>query len=60
MRNYCQISNIRHQIPNFKFNGFSSRLAAVFVHSIEVGYKVENEDVVGAAPAGDAPTTSEW
>ena len=22
--------------------------------------KVENEDTVGAAPAGDAPTTSEW
>ena len=21
---------------------------------------MENEDVVGAAPAGDAPTTSEW
>ena len=21
---------------------------------------VENEDVVGAAPTGDAPTTSEW
>ena len=23
-------------------------------------YLVENEDVVGAAPTGDAPTTSEW
>ena len=23
-------------------------------------YYVENEDVVGAAPTGDAPTTSEW
>ena len=22
--------------------------------------EVENEDVVGAAPTGDAPTTSEW
>ena len=22
--------------------------------------QVENEDVVGAAPQGDAPTTSEW
>ena len=23
-------------------------------------FQVENEDVVGAAPTGDAPTTSEW
>ena len=23
-------------------------------------YQVENEDVVGAAPTGDAPTTSKW
>ena len=22
--------------------------------------QVENEDIVGAAPTGDAPTTSEW
>ena len=28
--------------------------------SIEARCEVENEDVVGAAPAGDAPTTSEW
>ena len=27
---------------------------------IEVRWYVENEDVVGAAPAGDTPTTSEW
>ena len=27
--------------------------------SIEARYQVENEDVVGAAPTGDAPTTSE-
>ena len=24
------------------------------------GVKVDNEDVVRAAPTGDAPTTSEW
>ena len=35
-------------------------LAVVFVQYIEVRCWVENEDVVGAAPTGDAPTTSEW
>ena len=31
----------------------------VFAQSIEARCQVENEDVVGAAPAGDAPTTFE-
>ena len=39
---------------------FSSRLAVVFAQSIETKCEVENEDVVEAAPTGDAPTTSEW
>ena len=47
-----------HQIP--KLERFSSRLAIVFALSIEAMCQVENEDVVGAAPTGDAPTTSEW
>ena len=47
-----------HQILNFKY--FLSRLAFVFAQSIEARYYVENEDVVGAAPTGEAPTTSEW
>ena len=47
-----------HQISKFKC--FSSRFAIVFVQSIEARCDVENEDVVGAAPTGDAPTTSEW
>ena len=47
-----------HQIPNFK--SLLSRLAVFFVHSIEARYWIENEDGVGAAPTGDAPTTSEW
>ena len=34
-------------------------LAVVFAQSIEAMCWVENEDVVGAAPTGDAPTTSE-
>ena len=47
-----------HQIPTLKW--FSSRLAFSFAYFIEAGCKVENEDVVGAALTGDAPTTSEW
>ena len=31
----------------------------VFAQSIEARCSVENEEVVGAAPTGDAPTTSE-
>ena len=40
-----------------------SRLAIVFAQSIEhveARCPVKNEDVVGAAPAGNAPTTSVW
>ena len=47
-----------HQIPTLK--RFSYCLAAVFVESLEARCQVDNEDVVGAAPTGDAPTTSEW
>ena len=42
-----------------KLNWFTLRLAAVFALSIEARCEVENEDVVGSVPAGDAPTTSE-
>ena len=35
-------------------------LAVASAKSIEPRGYVENEDVVGAAPTGDAPTTSEW
>ena len=42
-----------------KLKCFSSRLAVVFAQSNEAKWEVENEDVVGAAPTGDAPTTSE-
>ena len=47
-----------HQIPKLKYFSFS--LAVVFAQSIESRCQVENEDVVGAALTGDAPTTSEW
>ena len=43
-----------HQIPKLKS---LFRLAVAFAQSIEAS---ENEDVVGAAPTGDAPTTYEW
>ena len=48
----------RHQIQNLKC--FSSRLAVDFAQSTEARFQVENEDVVGAVPTGDAPTTNEW
>ena len=47
-----------HQIPTLK--RFSYCLAAFFAESLEARCQVENEDVVGAAPTGAAPTTSEW
>ena len=56
---YHQISNIRcTQYPNIN----ASRLVLQWSlpNPLEPGIKDENEDVVGAAPIGDAPTTSEW
>ena len=47
-----------HQIPKLKC--FPYRLAVVFAQYIEAKFWVENEDEVGAAPTGDAPTTFEW
>ena len=47
-----------HQIPQLEC--FSSRLAVAFAQYIEAKCSVENEDKVGAAPTGDAPTISEW
>ena len=35
-------------------------LPIVFVQSFAAGYQIENGEVVGAAPTGDAPTRSEW
>ena len=59
------IDNLLSSSPNWnwitpKLTCFSSGLAVVFAQSIEVRYEVENKDVVGAAPTGDAPTKSEW
>ena len=47
-----------HQISKLKC--FSPCLEVVYSQPIEARRYVKNEDVVGAAPTGDAPTTSEW
>ena len=46
-----------HQMPKLKC--FSSQLEVVFGQYIEANCLVKNEDVIGAGPTGDAPTTSE-
>ena len=56
---YRQVSNIR-RTKSQHLNIFSYCLAAVFAEYLEARCWVENEDIVGPAPTGDAPTTSEW
>ena len=56
MCKYRQFSNIRRT----HFQNINVSRLVVFAQSIEARCSVENEDVVGAAPTGDAPTTSEW
>ena len=55
----CQISNIRSLKSQNLYVSFSSRRAVVIAQSIEARGYVKNEDVVGATPTGDAPTTSD-
>ena len=55
--NYWSLYYKAHQITALK--RFSYCRAAVLAESLEARGYVENEDVVGAAPTGDAPTTSE-
>ena len=56
--NYRKISNIRRgKSRNLKDSRLGLQLSA---QCIEAKCVVENEDVVGAAPTGDASTTSEW
>ena len=38
----------------------ASVLQLLLPNPLKPGVKVEDEDVVGTAPTGDAPTTSEW
>ena len=42
-----------------KHECFSSRLAGVSTQFTEAKCLVENEDIVGAVPTGDTPTTAE-
>ena len=52
---YCQTSNIGHtKSQNFNVSHLILQL------SLKCEILSENEDVVGAAPTGDVPTTSEW
>ena len=53
--NYHQTSSIKV----YKLKCISSWFSVVFAQSIEAR-QVKNEDVVGAVPKGNAPTTSEW
>ena len=55
---YRQVSNIRCT-KSQHLKDSRTVFAAVFGESLEARCQVENEDVVGAAPTGDAPTTSE-
>ena len=55
---YRKIYNIR-RTKSLDLN-VSTRPAVVFAQYVEAKCKVENEDVVGAAPTGNAPITSEW
>ena len=56
---YRQISNIR-RTKSQTLNVSQLVLQLSLPNPLKSGYQDENEDVVGAAPAGDAPTTSEW
>ena len=47
-----------HQMP--KPNVYRLVLQVSLPHQLKPGVEVDNEDVVWAAPTGDAPTTSEW
>ena len=56
---HCQTSNKRCT----KFQNLTAShviLQLVFDQSIETMCYVKNDDVVGAVPTGDAPTTAEW
>ena len=56
---YRQVSNIWRTKSQY-LKRFSDCLVPVFAESLEARCQVENEDVVGAAPTSNAPTTSEW
>ena len=53
------VTALKQDASKPKFKWFWSRIAVASAQSIEPRSYVMNEDVVGAAPTGDAPTTSE-
>ena len=56
---YRKISNIRRtKSPNLNVSRLVLQLSLPNV--MKPGVQVENEDVVGAAPTGDTPTTYQW
>ena len=57
---YSETSNIsRMKFANLNVYRLVMPLSLCPLGTIEARCSVENEDVVGAAPTGDAPTTSE-
>ena len=58
-KTYHQVSNIRCT-KSQNLNVSRLVLQLLLLNPLEPGVKQENEDVVGAAPTGDASTTSEW
>ena len=56
---YRQISNISRTKSDY-LNVSRFILQLSLPNPLKPGVKVENEDVVGAAPTSDAPNTSEW
>ena len=59
LQTYRQVSNIRRtKFQLLKYSRAVLRLS--LPNLLKPRCQVENEDVVGAAPTGDAPTTSEW
>ena len=56
---YCKISNIR-RTKSQNLNDSRLILHLSLPNLLKAKCQVENEDIVEAAPTGDAPTTSEW
>ena len=59
MNTYGQISNTS-RTKSHNLNVSRLVLQLPFAHSIAARCLVENEASVGAAPIGDAPSTTEW
>ena len=62
----CSVNNTYHKISDIRpTKSQNSNVSHLWLqlslrNILKPSVKVENEDVVGAAPKGGAPTTSEW